>query len=87
MEPFLDFGLFEILAASGIAALARLIYRRKTLARLVILTSAIAPIVLLFLVHEELARWIVAICLATSTVNAGALWPMTRAGPAGTSRS
>ena len=75
MEPFVDFGLFEIAAASGIAIAAKWIYRRRAAAFLVIATSVIAPAVIIFAAPSELIRWLAAACLATSLLNAGFIVP------------
>ena len=76
MEPFIDFGLFEILAASGIAWLARKIYTRRVTGVAFLGVSVTAPAVLIFLSTDGLMRWLAAFCLAAAVVNAAVLLPV-----------
>ena len=69
MEIFVDFGLFELMAAVGLAVVSRAIYSRKFMALLFLLASGVAPVVLLVIVSEETQRWVAGICLATTLVN------------------
>src|SRR5215467_6163475 len=73
MEIFIDFGLFELLAAIGLVALCRTIYARKFPAILFLVVSAAAPVVMIFLAANSRERWIAVICLATALVNAAAI--------------
>ncbi len=73
MEIFVDFGLFEILAASGLAALGRFIYSRPATRWGVLLLSVAAPAALVLLVTGETLRWIAALALATSVINLSVL--------------
>jgi hypothetical protein len=68
MEIFVDFGLFELLAAIGLAALSRTIYSRRIVGTLFIVISVAAPVVLVVFTNSA-QRWIAVICLATTLVN------------------
>lgn len=78
MDPLPDFGLFELLIASGAAALARKIYIRQVGGFVVLLISLAAPLALIFMAQEEFARWIAAVALATALINAGLIVPLLR---------
>jgi hypothetical protein len=76
MEPVVDFGLFELAAATGAAWMARRVYSRRVLAVVFLAASLIAPMVLVLISHVNFARWVAAFCLATAVVNAGLLFPL-----------
>ena len=78
MEVFVDFGLFELLAAAGLAAVAKRVYARRWLALVFLVVSLMAPAALVFITHEGLVRWIAVGCLATSLVNASLIFSLIR---------
>ena len=69
MEIFVDFGLFEVIVALGISALARRIYARSMVRIVFLLVSVFAPGAVIFLGDTEQVRWLGAVCLATALVN------------------
>ena len=79
MEIFVDFGLFEILAASGLAALSKAIYKIRLARWATLVVSIVAPAALLLLVRGEALRWIAAAALGTSLVNLSMIVSLMRA--------
>lgn len=69
MEVFLDFGVFEVIAALGISAVARKVYSLPTLRTIFLFASLAFPGLLIFLVDNESLRWLAAGSLVTSLVN------------------
>lgn len=78
MEVFVDFGLFELLAAAGLAAVARKVYVKRWLRLVFLVLSLMAPAALVFITKEGLARWIAVGCLATSLVNVSLIFLLLR---------
>jgi hypothetical protein len=70
MEIFVDFGLFELLVAAGLAKLAGRLYASRLAAGALLLASVTIPAVLVVLGSSELTRWLAAGALATALVNA-----------------
>jgi hypothetical protein len=73
MEIFVDFGLFELLAAIGLAALARRAYSHRWLAFPFLAVSALAPGVLVAFAPDALSRWVAVVALGTALVNAAVI--------------
>jgi hypothetical protein len=70
VEIFVDFGLFEVIAAAGIGLLAQAINRRPVVRGVALLIGIAAPAVLLWFVRGESLRWVAAVSLGTSLINA-----------------
>ncbi len=71
MEVFVDFGLFEVIAALGIATLAKRVYSVPSLTAIMLFASLAFPGLLLFLADGEMLRWLAAGALATALINLG----------------
>lgn len=80
MEIFVDFGLFELLAAAALTRLGKALYSRRGAAVLIMCVSIGAPLCLLFLVEEGAPRWLAALVLATAVLNVSLVAECMRAG-------
>jgi hypothetical protein len=69
MEPFVDFGLFEFFAFSGLAAIGRIVLRRPVTRFVWLAISVAAPFTLVVWSPTETVRWIATVALATTCVN------------------
>jgi len=81
VEIFVDFGLFELLAVSGIVMLARAIHRRPLIRRIVLALGVLAPAAVVLLVSGEAVRWLAAVALGTSVLNTSFIVATNRQSP------
>ena len=70
MEIFVDFGLFELIAAIGLSSVARKIYSNRVLGLMFLFASVLLPAVTVFWSSGEEGRWLAAASLAVALVNA-----------------
>lgn len=73
MEVFVDFGMFELIAALGLSAVARRVYTHRVFGGLFLLASVALPAIAIFLSSTEGARWLGAASLVTALVNASVI--------------
>jgi hypothetical protein len=78
MEVFVDFGLFELLAAAGLAIVARKVYTKRWLALAFLVLSLLAPVLLVFFANQNFLRWLAAGCVATTLVNVSLIFLLIR---------
>lgn len=81
MEIFVDFGLFELLVAVGLARVAGRLYASRLAAGGLLLASVAIPAALIMLGSSELTRWLAAGGLATALVNAAFIVTVLRRPP------
>ena len=73
MEPFVDFGLFELLVLSGLGAVGVRAYRNRWIGGACLLTSVAAPAVLVWIVGRPVERWAATVALGTAIINVSAI--------------
>ena len=76
MEPFVDFGFFEFLAASGLVWLGRKIYATRVTGLGLLIVSIVAPAAMVVVSPGGIGRWVAVICLSSSVVNSAVLLPL-----------
>lgn len=70
MEVFLDFGLFEAVAAIGLSAVARRVYANRVAGGIFLFASVLLPAATIFWLSGETGRWLGAASLGAALVNA-----------------
>jgi hypothetical protein len=80
VEIFADFGLFELLAAGGLAVMARKIYSKKAVGVAFLLMSVAAPAATIVASSTSLQRGIALTSLVTCLVNGSVVLAVLQAG-------
>ncbi len=84
MDPLPDFGLFELLGAAILGRVARKVYSHSTLGLGFLFLSVAAPVAIIVLGRGELTKWLGALALGTTLVNAAFIFRVLRSSvPAG----
>ncbi len=78
VDPLPDFGLFELLGAAVLGALARGIYSRRLLGFIFLVLSIAAPVGIILFGRGDLTKWLGAVALATALVNGAFIFRVMR---------
>jgi len=73
MEIFVDFGVFELVAAISLLAVARQVYSHRVFGALFLVASVASPAASTFISTNGEMRWLTAASLGTALVNAAVI--------------